>query len=926
MDIEFETKAEATRWLRLTAAALGRSGHFWTELRDGRLHSGAASADVRVDVSMPCDGARPLARRWHARASHPSTRPAMRFEPARGALAPPDDHPPHALATPFGAAPTELPESIARHPIVQRVQRAMPGTVPEVRFHPGRFTFIWSSPTLRVRLQLHTTITAQTCDLPAAAGPHLRHATDALAGILGGRGHVVLTGRACADIQPATYRLVEASRLIPSHDAHTFRPRPDYPAGVQERRYHADKAEQQKVIDNSAPGCFQPAIIVNTDPTALGGTPIATPEGVVLGGNSRTMVLQRIYAATPPTAANAYRKHLTAHLHEFNLPPAALAGMTAPVVVRVVEPPTADKAHLRDLVRRYNEGLTQDLERTAEQVAVSARLNDAILAELQRVEDDTLAAFLASPASKGLVRLLVQAELIPKARQNRLISAATGLLSDEGRALLQRALLGRILPHPDLLDLLTESLKDSLARATPYILNAATVHADPATRARWDVTHRLPDAVRVWSRARAASLKDASELAAQRELTTDGLDPLDTPNVLLANLLLLRAGSRQLPAAFRAFAEASAYTNTPSLFGDHILPVPALAKAAKLPVPSGTGIANVGDFSPSHDAPKPAPAPKPVAGAELDKVRGAWKKAMLAAVQRALPDLTPQEEMDLGSRIAARLHKVSGVAHRPSRGAYEAELTAAAGEPEALAREITDKRAARDREAQLLARRETENARREAEERATLKRDVLPDFGGQGGLLLTIVAERADGSLVTGPDAPTDPTTFRDLDNAGFRKVWVSWKPEVNVSVSWGGAPRPLYFERLAPVLWRDEHGAWHQLPFDPWLGHPGPQERATRAGNLMRAARKGGLWVYSESGLRSDIVRIKPDKADFVLTDPWNLGTLWWVPHTIAKGVAQARDRIGGVMPARKGRARAAWAWGGALDPHSPSGVWIAP
>lgn len=610
MRIDFDSKAENTRWLRLSCAVIGRSGVFWTELRDGALASGSATPEARIELSMACEGARAGNRRWHRKAQHPSTRPSMRFDSQGGEPSPPSDYPAPALARPFGEAPTAIPTPIARHALVQRVQRNMPGVVPEVRYAPGRFTLLWNTQEVRVRLQLTSDVRAETCAAPAAASstPPLREATDRLGGLVGGQGFVVATGRACAQGQRVHYRLVEAARLIPSHDALTFRVHPDYPTGVQERRYHADPAEQAKVIDNSAPGCFQPALVANTDPTALGGTPIATADGVVLGGNSRTMVLQRIYHAAGPAAA-AYRKHLAAHLHEFGLPPRALEGLKAPVVARVVEAPGADKAHLRELVRRYNEQLTQDLERTAEQVATSARLTDAVLGELQRVEDETLAAFLASPASKGLVRLLVQSEFIPKSRQNRLIGKS-GLLSEEGRTYLQRALLGRILPDPELLDLLTDSLKDSLARATPFVLNAATVHNDPNERRRWDLAATLPAAVRIWSRARAAGLKDAAELAHQRELTSEGLDPLTSANVLLANLLLLRSGSRQLPDALRAFAEASTSTTTPLLFGTHPMPVPALATAAKLPVPKDKAIAEVMDFATGAPMVAPTPAPK----------------------------------------------------------------------------------------------------------------------------------------------------------------------------------------------------------------------------------------------------------------------------------------------------------------------------
>ena len=46
------------------------------------------------------------------------------------------------------------------------------------------------------------------------------------------------------------YCLIEADQVITSHDPlHGFRPRPEYPPGVQERRYDKDRNEQYKVIE-----------------------------------------------------------------------------------------------------------------------------------------------------------------------------------------------------------------------------------------------------------------------------------------------------------------------------------------------------------------------------------------------------------------------------------------------------------------------------------------------------------------------------------------------------------------------------------------------------------------------------------------------------------------------------------------------------
>jgi hypothetical protein len=81
--------------------------------------------------------------------------------------------------------------------------------------------------------------------------------------------------------------LVSADSLVPSHDPVTFDPRPDYPDATQERRYERDVGEKLKVADIAQN--MQPGLIANTNAGAVDGTPIATPDGVVLSGNGRAM-------------------------------------------------------------------------------------------------------------------------------------------------------------------------------------------------------------------------------------------------------------------------------------------------------------------------------------------------------------------------------------------------------------------------------------------------------------------------------------------------------------------------------------------------------------------------------------------------------------------------------------------------------------
>lgn len=96
---------------------------------------------------------------------------------------------------------------------------------------------------------------------------------------------------------------------------------------MQERPYHSDAGEQDKVRGNALR--LDPRLLINSNPDLTNGPPAVTDSGIVLGGNSRAMSIQLAYARQPQRAA-AYRAALAAQAQAFGLDPAALAGMRRP--------------------------------------------------------------------------------------------------------------------------------------------------------------------------------------------------------------------------------------------------------------------------------------------------------------------------------------------------------------------------------------------------------------------------------------------------------------------------------------------------------------------------------------------------------------------------------------------------------------------
>lgn len=155
------------------------------------------------------------------------------------------------------------------------------------------------------------------------------------------------------------YEVREMDDVIASHDPkNQFRRRENYPQEAQERPYHSDEGEQQKVVGNALN--YEPAFVVSTDASATNGPPIITQNGIVLGGNSRTMTLQMVYGQHPEKAA-AYRQALVDNASQFGIDPQAIANMKRPMLVRVVSGQFSPE-DMAKRSREYNQTTTQQLQ------------------------------------------------------------------------------------------------------------------------------------------------------------------------------------------------------------------------------------------------------------------------------------------------------------------------------------------------------------------------------------------------------------------------------------------------------------------------------------------------------------------------------------------------------------------------------------
>jgi len=375
------------------------------------------------------------------------------------------------------------------------------------------------------------------------------------------------------------YRLVEAADLVASHDPDSFAKNGAYPEGLQERAYHTDKAEQLKVSQN-AQGLI-PALVANTNPDAVNGPPIILPSGVALGGNSRTMSMQRAYRQGLDSA-KALRAHLETHAHSFGLTPEEVKGMAAPVLVREIEPPDQSDDGLRLVVRQLNESFTNALDPRTYAVALARRSGQALTESLAASMEphETLRSWLDSPASASFRAQLDSAGIIDRRSAAKYKDPKTGKLNRDGKGLVEQVLVGHLTEDPDLLARLPAQSVEALARSAPYVaqINAA----GPAYNMREPLRTALDAYATLAHHASqgniskmSAKMDDEQMNAALGHLKSATL--FDEPHRVfsdpramgLLKLMMRRPGTQQLATSLREVAQTVAQNpeGQSSLFG-----------------------------------------------------------------------------------------------------------------------------------------------------------------------------------------------------------------------------------------------------------------------------------------------------------------------------------------------------------------------
>lgn len=316
---------------------------------------------------------------------------------------------------------------------------------------------------------------------------------------------------------PVRFALMETADVVPSHSPTSFSKNQAYPEGVQERQYHADKGEQAKVVQNAQK--LKTNLLLTNNPDAVNGPPIVTPGGIVLGGNSRAMVVARAYAQDGQFGKGSkYKDKLAQFAAQFGLNPDDVRSMREPQLVRVIETPDADPKTLHRLASDFNRPLTQAMSSEAKTASmgrnVSPEVIESLGAQLANSEK-TLREFLGSKGLEVLDKLIADG-VVPAGDRSQYVSAKYQKLNPSGVDLVERVIFGSIIDDADLISTAPASFQNKIVRALPDIAKVK------ARGDQWDITPQLKQALEAVTDAKNLDFKTLPQYYAQQGLFGDG--------------------------------------------------------------------------------------------------------------------------------------------------------------------------------------------------------------------------------------------------------------------------------------------------------------------------------------------------------------------------------------------------------------------
>lgn len=344
---------------------------------------------------------------------------------------------------------------------------------------------------------------------------------------------------------PIRYRVVEGNELVPSHDPMTFEVNEGYPEGVQERDYQRDRDAQLAVIQHTQG--YDPDFTLSDNPGPENGPPMVTPDGIVLGGNSRAMSTMRLYEEG---GGDRYKQALMARASQLGLDLNAIQAMKQPVLVREFLSVPDDVQSLRALGSDLNKVFTRKLSEFEQAVSAGKRLSpetlEYILQQMQELGEGASIRDLLRERSKGILEKLEADGVIAATERRGFVDEKTDTLNEAGKDFVENAILGSVVDDPLVL---ANSPKGVLRKIERSLSSLARIKARGGA---WDITDYLKEALRehIAAASKGESIQDHIDPPTASMFPREPIHP-----IVQGIALKLDGSSADVKSAFEGFSE-----------------------------------------------------------------------------------------------------------------------------------------------------------------------------------------------------------------------------------------------------------------------------------------------------------------------------------------------------------------------------------
>lgn len=369
----------------------------------------------------------------------------------------------------------------------------------------------------------------------------------------------------------ARYQVRELEDIQSSHNGHNFQPNEKYT--LKNDRDYTKIENQEKVVTASRETDFDPSYHLTDNPDATNGPPVIDALGNTIGGNGRTMILQRVFATNPKGAA-AYRELLERKAAQFGIDPVQIRGMRNPVLVREISDDAFSAAGGKQTaITDLNKVGTASLRPVEKAIADSRRVSQGTLEHLSSTldaagADASLADILRGKDGATIFQRLVDDGVIaPQERAGYMVS---GELTQEGKARISKLLLGRFFADPAQMERVPTQILNKIERT------AATL-ANVEGKQGWNLSPVVQQALDLLERAGAKGRTDLRLFVKQQGLF--GSQEY-APEVIAMAESLMHKGLNDFSKAVRMYAEDAQFSSKGAgLFGEPVTPAVAFENA-----------------------------------------------------------------------------------------------------------------------------------------------------------------------------------------------------------------------------------------------------------------------------------------------------------------------------------------------------------